>query len=249
MSKQLSSFTPQANAVVIGASGGIGRAVVTQLQQEPGIGNIHALSRSPIENAGSKVSSGAVDLLDESSIESAVEMAAQSGPFDLVFVATGILHRGEDLRPEKSMREFNAASMLEVFNINTIGPTLVAKHSLAHMRRGHKSVFAALSARVGSIGDNRLGGWGSYRASKSALNMLLRTLAIEQNRRSSETIVVGLHPGTVSTELSAPFTARVPAAKLFAPKLAAQQLLGVIDQLDGDDSGHVFAWDGSRIEP
>ncbi|MBT8143324.1 MAG: SDR family NAD(P)-dependent oxidoreductase, partial [Gammaproteobacteria bacterium] len=152
------------------------------------------------------------------------------------------------LRPEKSMRELDADVMQEVFRLNTIGPAIIAKHCLPRMRRGHKSIFTALSARVGSIGDNRLGGWASYRASKAALNMLIRTLAIEQTRRAPASVVAGLHPGTVDTSLSAPFTGRVLPSRLFTPEKAAGQLLDFIEGLDATDTGGVFAWDGSRID-
>jgi NAD(P)-dependent dehydrogenase (short-subunit alcohol dehydrogenase family) len=150
--------------------------------------------------------------------------------------------------PEKTLRELDAEVMAHVLAINTIGPAMVAKHFLPRMRPGTKSVFAVLSARVGSISDNRLGGWYSYRASKAALNMLLKTLAIEHARRFPASIVAGLHPGTVATPLSAPFQQRVPEGKLFTPDFAAERLLAVIDGLEVSDSGSVFAWDGSRIE-
>ena len=188
----------------------------------------------------------AFDLGDEASIAESIARATSDAPLDLVIVATGILHR-DALQPEKSMRELDADSMMDLLRVNTIGPALIAKHALPLMRRGHKSVFAALSARVGSIGDNRLGGWASYRMSKSALNMMLRTLAIEQARKLPDSIVVALHPGTVDTGLSKPFTARVPQSRLFAPGQAAGHLLDVIEELTPDDTGGFFAWDGSRI--
>ncbi len=169
-----------------------------------------------------------------------------SGPVDLVIVATGILHRAS-ISPEKSMREMSANAMAEVFAINTIGPALVAKHFLPQLRRGSKSVFAALSARVGSIEDNRLGGWMSYRASKAALNMLIKTLSIEHGRRRPDSIIAGLHPGTVDTALSEPFQKNVPDGKLFTPAQSADYLLSVIDGLKASDTGGVFAWDGARI--
>ena len=170
------------------------------------------------------------------------------GPLDLVLVATGILHSDSGIQPEKRLRDIDAAAMAEVMRINAIGPALVAKHFLPLMRREAKSVFAAISARVGSIGDNRLGGWASYRASKAALNMLLRTFAIEHARTHPEGICVALHPGTVDTALSRPFQARVPQGKLFTPGDAAERLLTVLDGLGPGDSGGFYAWDGSRIE-
>ena len=138
--------------------------------------------------------------------------------------------------------------MLETFRINTIGPVLLAKHFLPLMRSGSKSVFVALSARVGSISDNRLGGWSSYRASKAALNMLLRTASIEHKRRHPESVIVALHPGTVDTRLSAPFQRGVPEGKLFTPAYSVERLLDVIDGLRPADTGGFFAWDGQPIE-
>ena len=181
-------------------------------------------------------------------MRSAAEAATRNGPLDAVLVATGILHRGDTLRPEKSLRDINAESMSEVLAINALGPALVAKHVLPHLRRDTKTVFAALSARVGSISDNRLGGWISYRSSKAALNMILKTLAIEHARRFPDSIIVGLHPGTVDTGLSAPFQSRVPEDRLFTPEKAVRQLLQVIDSLTPADSGNLLAWDGSTIE-
>jgi len=151
------------------------------------------------------------------------------------------------VQPEKSLREIESDSMLTNFQVNTIGPTLVAKHFLPIMPCNRKSVFAVLSARVGSISDNRLGGWLSYRSSKAALNMSMATLAIEHRRRCPEGIVVSLHPGTVDTLLSKPFTSRVPLGQLFGVDRAARQLLEVIDRLHPQDSGGFFAWDGSPI--
>jgi len=137
--------------------------------------------------------------------------------------------------------------MKQVFAINTIGPALVAKHFLPLLDRNRRSVFAALSARVGSISDNRLGGWYGYRASKSALNMIIKTLAIELSRRNREAICIGLHPGTVDSRLSAPFQNNVAADKLFAPDLAATQLLEVVDQVRSEQSGRLLAWNGLEI--
>ena len=187
-----------------------------------------------------------MDLLDEQSIAVTAKSVAQSGPLDLIVVASGLLHRNE-LQPEKTMREINAADMLDVFAVNTVGPALVAKHFLPSMSRKKKSVFAALSARVGSIDDNRLGGWVSYRASKAALNMTVKTLAIEHGRRFPESVLITLHPGTVATDLSAPFRSRVPPESLFDPETSAAHLLRVIEDVRPADSGALIAWDGSRI--
>jgi len=244
----LDSLHPDSTAAVIGASGGIGRAFVELLAGDPGIRTVHAFSRAPLPWPLAKVHGHRLDLGDESSIEAACRAASQDAAFDIVLVASGILHRGAHVRPEKSMRDFDPASLAEVLAVNAIGPAIVAKHFLPKLRRGHKAVFAALSARVGSIGDNRLGGWAAYRMSKAALNMLVRTVAIEQARVSPASVVVALHPGTVDTGLSQPFTGRVKPGQLFTPEQAARRLLATIDTLQPADSGGFFAYDGTRID-
>jgi NAD(P)-dependent dehydrogenase (short-subunit alcohol dehydrogenase family) len=244
---QLRSLVPSPNIAVIGASGGIGRAFVESLAGDCRAGTVHALSRSPQRSAGN-VHYQFIDITEEGSIRAAAEAASRDGPLDLVIVASGILHRDSELQPEKSIRELHPQALYEVFGINAIGPAMVAKHCLPLLRIGHKTVFAAMSARVGSISDNRLGGWASYRASKAALNRLLKTLAIEHGRRWPDSVVVALHPGTVDTALSKPFSSRVPAERLFAPSQAARYLLAVIDNLTPAATGGFFAWDGTAID-
>ncbi len=245
---QLESLSRNANVAVIGASGGIGGAFVELLSRIDQVEQVNAFSRSPAAGRRGIIHTHHLDFGDEDSIAAARDAALAKGPIDLVIVATGILHRGEELRPEKSLRQINAGSLAEVFAVNSIGPALVAKHFLPALRRDTKTVFAILSARVGSIEDNRLGGWLSYRMSKAAVNMLVRTAAIEQTRTRPESIVVALHPGTVATELSRPFTGRGDKGKIFSPAYAAEALLGVIDNLEPKDSGGFFAYDGSAIE-
>ena len=243
----LSSLTENANVAVVGASGGIGSEFVRQLSADPRVGQVHAMSRSAREFIADNVLSHVLDLDDEESIRTAASAAASAGPLDLVIVASGVLHDGQ-MQPEKSIRQIDAFAMLDVMRTNVVGPALVAKHFLPLLRRGAKTVFAALSARVGSISDNRLGGWASYRASKAALNMLLKTVSIEHARRFPQSVVVGLHPGTVDTELSRPFQGRVPEKQLFTPEYSVSQLLQVIDQRTPDESGRCYAWDGQVIE-
>jgi NAD(P)-dependent dehydrogenase (short-subunit alcohol dehydrogenase family) len=185
---------------------------------------------------------------DEASVAAAAARVAAGAKPVLVIVATGLLH--EDGRgPEKAFAELEAAWLARQYAVNAIGPALVAKHFLPLMPRGDRSVFAALSARIGSIGDNRLGGWYGYRAAKAALNQLIRTFAIEERRRNDRSIVVGLHPGTVDTALSKPFQANVRPGTLFTPDRAAMQLLDVIDGLKMTDSGKVFDHEGVEIIP
>lgn len=246
----LSSFAADMNVAVIGASGGIGRALTAQLAASGSVAQIIATSRSGVVPEHTKVQAQRLDLEDEATIARAAEAASAGGrALDLVIVASGILHGGDGLRPEKTWRTLEAPTLERVFRINAVGPALVAKHFLPLLARDRKSLFAALSARVGSISDNRLGGWHAYRASKAALNMLLRSFAIELARRNPSAICVGLHPGTVDTSLSSPFQANVPEGSLFTPDVAAGRLLGVIDRLGTDDSGRVLAWDGKVVPP
>jgi NAD(P)-dependent dehydrogenase (short-subunit alcohol dehydrogenase family) len=244
----LSSISREANIAVFGAGGAIGGAFVRHLAADPQVSTVYALSRQHVEPHSANVAPCIVDINDEASIADAVGNITAEGPLDIVLVATGILHEGDELRPEKTIRDLSAHTMARVFAINTIAPAMIARHCLPQLRRGNKSVFAALSARVGSIADNRLGGWVSYRASKAALNMTLKTLAIEHARRFPDSVVAALHPGTVDSALSAPFQRNVPGDQLFTPDRAAKQLLAVIDDLSASDSGGFFAWDGQPIE-
>ena len=245
---KLRSFTDTAHVVVAGANGGIGRALVEALLDDPRAARVTALSRTPIESGNARLDSHVIDFDDEDSIEAAAKACVVHGPVDLVIVATGILHRDPDIQPEKRLADLDPQKLAEVMHINTIGPALLAKHFLPVLRRDAKSVFAAISARVGSISDNRLGGWSSYRASKAALNMLLRTFSIEHARTNPDSVVVALHPGTTDTALSKPFQRNVPEGKLFSPDFVAERLLSVIDGLTSGDTGGFFAWDASPIE-
>jgi NAD(P)-dependent dehydrogenase (short-subunit alcohol dehydrogenase family) len=232
----MTSQTPQAAcAVVIGASGGIGSAIADALDASGAFAAVHRLSRSGT----------GLDLEDEATIAAAARRIPGEAAPTLVFVATGVLHHGHE--PERSYKAMTADHLLRDYRINTVGPALVAKHFVPLLPRDRRVVFAALSARVGSIGDNRLGGWHSYRASKAALNMILKNLAIETARSHPQSIVAGLHPGTVETGLSEPFQKGVAAEKLFTPTWSAERLLAVVDRLTPADSGGVFAWDGARI--
>ncbi len=235
------------HAVVIGASGGIGGALVEALAGRDDVARVTALSRRPAGPAPPKVATARIDLMDEASVERAARACAEWPP-RLVICAAGILHE-DGLQPEKSVRDLDPAGLARLFAVNAIGPALVLKHFSPLLPRQGRSVIALLSARVGSISDNRLGGWYGYRASKAALNQLVRTASIELARSRREAIVVGLHPGTVATPLSAPFSSNVAPERLFTPSFAAQRLVEVIDGLAPADSGRCFAWDGKEVPP
>lgn len=241
-----SSPATPSSAVVFGAGGAIGRAITARLLASGHFDLVRAGVRDKPEQVPAEAQGFVFDLADEASIVSALE-GDQHQP-RLVIVASGLLHdplRG--IAPEKSIRALDPAVMAELFAVNTIGPALIAKHCLARLPRDRRAVFAVLSARVGSIADNRLGGWHSYRASKAALNMLVRNFGIELARSHPLAIAAALHPGTVDSRLSAPFQRRVAPQRLFAPDEAAARLLAVIDRLTPADSGGLFSWDGARL--
>lgn len=229
-------------AVVFGATGGIGAAVADALETDSRFERVIRFSRS----SDSPVP---IDLTSEASIEKAAKWMQGEGILpSLIFVATGLLHDGER-GPEKSLRQLDADWLMLNYQVNAVGPALIAKYFLPLMNRNETNRFAALSARVGSISDNRLGGWHGYRASKAALNMMIRNLSIEWSRKNDKSIIVALHPGTVDTTLSQPFQSNVPAGKLFDSNRAARQLLDVLDGLKPAQSGKIFAWDGAEILP
>lgn len=216
-------------ALVVGASGGIGGAVVA------------ALRARGAEVAGLSRSGDGLDVTDEGSV--ARVLGALEGRFDLVFVATGAL-APEGRGPEKSLKALEADQLAAQFALNATGPALVLKHAQRLMPREGRTVFAALSARVGSIGDNGLGGWYSYRASKAALNQLIHTAAIEVGRTHRGAICVTLHPGTVDTGFGAEFH---KGRETVTPVEAATNLLAVLDGLTVADTGGFFDWSGARV--
>lgn len=233
-------------AAVIGAGGGIGAALVRRIDTDGRFEAIYALSRHPGTAQGACVIPLRLDVGDETSIAAAAKAIA--GSLDLVIIATGMLHEG-GRGPERALRELDAGWLARSFAINTIGPALVLRSFAPLLPRAGRSVMVALSARVGSVSDNRTGGWYGYRASKAALNMVVRCAAIEIARTRPEAVCVTLHPGTVSTALSRPFQAGVPPEKLFEPAFAADRLMAVLDSLTPTESGRCFAWDGSEIAP
>jgi NAD(P)-dependent dehydrogenase (short-subunit alcohol dehydrogenase family) len=239
---------PEAFAsLVIGASRGIGAALVSALL-ERGAGTVWAASRSGAVTVDDpRVRPLRVDVTDEASLaEAMATVTAQTPKLALLLHTPGLLQDAA-IRPERRLAEVNLAALQRSFAVNAFGPILAAKHGLPLLQHGERAVFASLSARVGSIGDNQLGGWYSYRAALAAQNQLLHTAAVETARRYPQLIVCALHPGTVATDLSAPFRGTVKPEKLFSPEQAAGYLLDVIAGLTPASSGGFFAWDGSAI--
>jgi NAD(P)-dependent dehydrogenase (short-subunit alcohol dehydrogenase family) len=236
------------NAVIIGSSGAIGKALVKTISTSSNYQKIYAFSRKSIKFESKNVYSHPINFHNIESIEKASEYVSKQDNIDLLIVATGILH-DVDIKPEKSLRDISEEKLQKTFMINTIAPTLIAKYFFPLLRKDSQSIAAILSARVGSITDNRLGGWYSYRASKAALNMIIKNSAIEMTRRNKKSIIVGLHPGTVDSNLSKPFQRGVPNGKLFTPHFSATNLMSVLLNLNIEDTGKCFAWDGHEIPP
>ena len=232
------SFDPQ-NIAILGASGAIGSAFTVLLSKKYPKASLFAFSRNGEHSINYSI---------EGSISEAAERAAKEKPLDLVIVANGILH-DDKLMPEKSLRDLSAEKFHRVFEINTITPALIAKYFLLKLNKEKPSIFVALSARVGSISDNYLGGWYAYRASKTALNMIIKNASIEIGRRNKKAIIVGLHPGTVASNLSKPFQSDIADGKLFTPEYSAGKLLEVLESLTPDQTGKCFAWDGTEVLP
>ncbi len=240
---------PLRHVAVVGASGGIGQALLQHLAHEPSITTLWALSRTAPKSVPAQATHLPIDITQTSTIKTAAEQIKTHGPLDMVIVATGLLHQGPDLQPEKAIKDLEASNMAQAFAVNATGPALVGKHFLPLLSRDQRGVFACLSARVGSISDNQIGGWYAYRASKAALNMILKNFAIELRRTHKQAIVTGLQPGTVDTELSKPFQSHVPDGKLLKPDVSAAALLETLDTLTPEDSGHLYDWQGQRFAP
>lgn len=220
-------------AIVVGASGAIGAALVAHLEGDRRHGVVRALHRRSVP---------CIDYDREDSIAEAAERMRPEGPFHLVVIATGALH-SQHFSPERRLSEVTASSLEAIFRVNTIGPALVMRHLLPLLDR-ERSILVVISAKVGSIEDNRLGGWYGYRASKAALNMMLKTAAIETRRTNPGAVLVALHPGTVKSALSRPFRGDQIGQE---PALATGQMLHALDALGPNDSGCFIAYDGQRL--
>ena len=242
-------FTDPIHAVVIGGNGGVGQEFIRQLQDSDQVHSIVGTHRKPISESfhHPKVTWVQVDVRKEETIEAlATHLKGTGVKPNLIINCIGILHTSE-FGPEKTWRHLNAQTMHDVFAINAFAVALLGKHLIPQMPRQERSIFASLSARVGSIADNRLGGWYSYRASKTAHNMFVKTLSLESLRKYPELAIVSLHPGTVETSLSEPFTARYDPNKLFTATRSVKELSNVITGLSSSDTGGFFAWDGQAI--
>ena len=236
------------NIAIVGCGGAIGFAFTKLLSDTYTQATIHAFSRKMPSDLLPEVNYHTIDYSDESEIEKGAMTATSGGPLDLVIVAIGMLHENS-IMPEKSLSELSDEKFLRLFEVNAIYPALIAKHFLPKLNDASPSYFAALSARIGSISDNQLGGWYAYRASKAALNMFLKTASIEVARSNKQAVIVGLHPGTVDSPLSKPFQNYVKKENLLTPSDAANKLLEVLSNLKPSDSGKCFAWDGKEILP
>ena len=236
--------------LVAGASGGIGNAFCQEVaRQFPNVSLIR-LARNPeaLSQLTVKTHDITFDLSSESGIESAIAELPEKLAIDWVFIATGWLH-DESHQPEKTYRSLNADQMMHSFQLNAIGPTILVKSLLSRVNPKHPLKVGILTARVGSTSDNRLGGWHSYRASKAALNMLIKNFSIEFDRMKKPVVIVGLQPGTTDTGLSAPFQRGVSAEHLQTPSYTASQLIKVMQVLDDSDSGLLYDFLGLSFEP
>lgn len=236
------------NIAIIGAAGAIGGAFVKLTAMQYPEATIHAFSSGVVRTIGSNIKPHTIDYTSESSVQESASIASHDKPIDVVVVATGLLHEG-DITPEKSLRDLSAEKFHRLFEANAIVPALIAKYFLPVLNRDKRSIFAALSARSGSISDNELGGWYAYRAAKAALNMIVKNSAIEVGRRNKQAIIVALHPGTVDSELSAPFKNNIAKDKLFTPDYAVQKMMEVLETLTPNHTGRLFSWEGEEIAP
>ncbi|MFL2710616.1 MAG: SDR family NAD(P)-dependent oxidoreductase [SAR86 cluster bacterium] len=237
------------NVAVIGSSGAIGNSISKLLKSEISVESVYNFSRSAISESSEKEKNIYIDIENEDSIIESIKKIPKDIKFDLIFVATGILHNDEDIYPEKSIKDISGDKLKKVLMVNTIGPALIGKYFIPFLNKNNKNVFAFLSARVGSISNNKIGGWYSYRASKSALNQIIKNFSIEIKRSNPNSIFVGLQPGTVKSNLSKPFQKNVNSKNLFSPDYSAKKLIDVINNLSIEDTGKLFAWDGEEIHP
>ena len=235
------------NVAVIGSSGAIGRAFLDAYIQDKNISNIYSISRTKVNSKDERIIHINIDVTDEVSVKAAASKIEENR-LDRLIVATGVLHT-KSFGPEKSIKDIKIENFVKIFSVNTFGPALIGKYFLPLMTKDQKSIVAFLSARVGSISDNKLGGWYAYRASKSALNQIIKNFSIEAKRTNSSGIIIGLQPGTVKSKLSEPFQKNVKKGKLFLPEDSVDSLVKVIENVMQNDSGKIFDWEGEEIAP
>jgi NAD(P)-dependent dehydrogenase (short-subunit alcohol dehydrogenase family) len=238
----------QANVLVIGASGGIAQALIEQLNEDDNVANLVTVSRQEISIRSQKHQHYQLDSTVESEIKSFVEKQKDAFLFTHIVCCTGVLHTSGDkkLKPEKRLEDMQPEQFAEYFRVNTVVPAMWIKHAVNVVEKAGATI-TVFSARVGSISENELGGWYGYRASKAALNMIVKTAAVEYKRRSPNTVLVCYHPGTVDTELSKPFQGNVKPNKLFTPAFTAQQLIKYTLALSAENSPYYLDWDGKQI--
>lgn len=251
----ISELNSDANVLICGASRGIGLALCAALLARDDVAQVWAVAREAststglaklAEQYGQRLQRVDCDARNEQALEALVSETLEGREhLHLVISALGILHQ-DGAKPEKGLAQLTLASMQASFATNTFAPILLLKHLLPLLRK-QPATFAALSARVGSIGDNRLGGWYSYRASKAALNQLLHTASIELKRLNQASTVLAIHPGTTDTELSQPFQANVPEGQLFEPAFTAERIIEVVGAHGPADSGTFWDWDDKPI--
>lgn len=235
------------NIAIIGSSGAIGNAFVEHYLKDNSIQNIFTFSRNAADHLSNKVSSYKIDVESQESIQKAAEQI-KDHIIDRIIIASGILHN-ESFGPEKSIKDLNYETFAKVYSINTIGPALIGRYFIPLMNKNEKSVIAFLSARVGSISDNILGGWYSYRSSKTALNQIVKNFSIELKRTNKNAIALALQPGTVESNFSEPFKNNVSKEKLFSPEYSVELLSKVIENSSEEDSGNLISYDGDTIHP
>jgi NAD(P)-dependent dehydrogenase (short-subunit alcohol dehydrogenase family) len=211
------------------------------------VSNIFAFSRSNTNSTHDKLTNLHIDIESEESVADAAKRI-DGHKIDILITSTGILH-SDRIKPEKSIKDINHESFMKILSINAVGPALIGRYFIPLLKKDTKSVIAFLSARVGSISDNKLGGWYSYRASKTALNQIVKNFSIELKRTNPNAIVLALQPGTVDSNLSEPFKRNVAKEKLFTPEQSREFLSDVIENATTNDSGNLLAYDGETISP